>query len=495
MRLYRSLQWKLAFSYTLVTVLIVLVLGFILLLLMREGVQGTADRSYIETTVSLLEAEAREVRVWLDQPEPDRDSVNAWLQNRFGYMAAQSNYRGRGYVVDAEGNLIGTSSGWPESLSLGEPIPSGLVPGFDHIWSGVLAGETTDAMRYYDGTQATIVVLIRGAQRQLRGALIFTGTPPNVSPALLGFGGVLLLLFAAATLLVGTAFGWLASRGLVRRLNAMMQTTEAWGRGDFSQVIRDKSGDEIGQLSRRLDQMAEQLQGLFQTRAALAATDERNRLARELHDNVKQNVFAAAMQIGAAKALLDQGAVAARPPLLEAEKLAQQARDELTGLIRQLRPAALEDRGLAEALRAYVAEWSQRFQIKADVRVQGERALPLEIEQALFRVAQEALANVSRHSAASKVAVELIYNNEGVALGIGDNGKGFALEAAQRKGIGLESMRERMEALGGYLQVVSQAGAGAHIVASVRHRTHESFRPAGSEHDEGLSQVGQTRQV
>lgn len=470
MRLFQSLQWKLAFSYTLVTTLVAIILGIIVLLLMRREVQRAADSNYIENIAYRLEQDARELRAWLDQPEPDRDSINVWLQSRFGFMPRPGSYYGSAYVVDAEGRLMASAPAWPGILA-GEAIPNGTAPGFDFIWPEVLAGETTDVVRYYDGRQATIVVLIHGAQHQLRGALIFTSTLSDISPALAVFGGVALLLFAVAALVVGTAFGWLASRGLVRRLSAIAQATEAWGRGDFSKMIRDNSGDEIGEMARRLDRMAEQLEDTLQTRAALAATDERNRLARELHDSVKQNVFAAAMQIGAAKALLDQDPAAARTPLLEAEKLAQQARDELTGLIRQLRPATLEDRGLAEALRAYVAEWSQRFQISADVRVQGERAVPLEIEQALFRVAQEALANVARHSGASKVAVELIYDNDDVALGIGDNGKGFALEAAQRRGIGLDSMRERMEAVGGYLQVVSQAGAGAHIVASVRHRS------------------------
>ncbi len=494
MRLFQSLQWKLTFTYTLTTVLAVLTVILLTLLLMREGIQRALADYYIDSLAHRLEFESKELRAWLDRPEPDQDSVNAWLQNRFGYLAVQSNYGGRVYVVDAEGNLIGASSGWPELLSPGEPIPSGLVPGFDYMWPRVLAGETTDVLRHYapgEG-EATILVLIHGAQRQLRGALIFTGTSSNLAPELAAFGGILLLIFSTAVLLVGTAFGWLASRGLVRRLNTIARTTEAWGRGDFSKTIHDHAGDEIGEMARRLDRMAEQLQGTLQTREALAATDERNRLARELHDSVKQNVFAAAMQIGAARALLDQDPSAARTPLLEAEKLAQLARDELTGLIRELRPAALEGRGLAEALRNYVAEWSQRFQIGAEMRVQGERAAPLEIEQALFRVAQEALANVARHSGASQVTVELIYTNDSVALSIGDNGKGFALEAAQHRGIGLESMRERMEAIGGYLQVVSQAGAGAHLVASVRRRSPNLRRPTGSEYDEAKSQVGHT---
>jgi NarL family two-component system sensor histidine kinase LiaS len=171
------------------------------------------------------------------------------------------------------------------------------------------------------------------------------------------------------------------------------------------------------------------------------------------------------MQIGAAQALLPQQPATAQTHLAEAERLAHQAQQELTTLIRELRPAALEGKGLAAALRDYVADWSRQNEIAAEVRVQGERPLPLVVEQTLFRVAQEALANISRHSAATAAEVHLAYEAQQVALTIADNGHGFQTGAVNGKGLGLRSMRERVEALGGHWAIESGPSRGTKIEA------------------------------
>ena len=99
------------------------------------------------------------------------------------------------------------------------------------------------------------------------------------------------------------------------------------------------------------------------------------------------------------------------------------------------------------------------------MRVQGERTLPLLHEQSLFRVAQEALANVARHSKATKVTVQLVYEKDASMLTIVDNGEGFDPEKTKRRGVGLSSMQERMAVIGGTLQLFSQPGGGTRIVA------------------------------
>jgi signal transduction histidine kinase len=196
----------------------------------------------------------------------------------------------------------------------------------------------------------------------------------------------------------------------------------------------------------------------------LAVTEERNRLARELHDSVKQQVFATIMQLGAARVLLERDPNAARVHLLEAEQLAQQSGAELSLLIHELRPVVLGDKGLAAAIQAYAADWSRQSRIEADVRARGAAALGPLAEHALVRVAQEALANVARHSQASAVTVALELASDAATLTIADNGCGFELGAISR-GVGLDSMRERLEALGGRLRVESKPGAGTTIEA------------------------------
>jgi NarL family two-component system sensor histidine kinase LiaS len=192
--------------------------------------------------------------------------------------------------------------------------------------------------------------------------------------------------------------------------------------------------------------------------------EERNRLARELHDSVKQQVFATIMQLGAARVLLERDPPAARLHLIEAEQLAQQSGVELSLLIHELRPIALGDKGLAEAIQSYAADWSRQSKIAAEVRTRGAGALAPAAEHALVRVTQEALANVARHSHATAVTLALELADDAATLTIADNGRGFDASTTSR-GVGLDSMRERLEALGGRLSVNSSPGAGTTIKA------------------------------
>jgi len=202
--------------------------------------------------------------------------------------------------------------------------------------------------------------------------------------------------------------------------------------------------------------------------------EERNRLARDLHDSAKQQAFAAAAQISAARKLLSDNPEAAETHIKEAERLTLALRQELTSLIQQLRPAALEGKGLAAALSEYSQEWSRQNGISAEVRVQRQRLLPLEIEQTLFRIVQEALANIARHSKAKRVEIELIYTRDSVSCSIHDNGVGFDPKTS-KKGFGLRSMSERAEGIGGNLLIESDQGEGTSI--SVNFLINETPEP------------------
>jgi len=228
-------------------------------------------------------------------------------------------------------------------------------------------------------------------------------------------------------------------------------------------------GYTIQQVERARDrnqQLVDELQAAQQRLRELAVIEERNRLARDLHDSVKQQVFAVSMQLGAARALLDEGNKA-YGPVSEAERLARQAGAELTTLIRELRPAGLESRTLAEALQEHVTAWSRQNGIAAELKAKGAASIPLANEETLFRVAQEALANVARHSQARHVTVELSNRDDEILLMVDDDGVGFDMGSIE-KGIGLDSMRERLETIGGRLDISSQASRGTRIAAIVR---------------------------
>jgi NarL family two-component system sensor histidine kinase LiaS len=139
----------------------------------------------------------------------------------------------------------------------------------------------------------------------------------------------------------------------------------------------------------------------------------------------------------------------------------------LTTLINALRPPGLESRTLANAIRENVNVWSRQNNIASELRIDSTITVNQKTEQAFFRVLQESLANVARHSKADKVTVELKSENDAIVLIIEDNGIGF--DAKQIiKGIGLESMQERLNAVNGKVDVISEKTKGTQVTAKVR---------------------------
>jgi len=241
--------------------------------------------------------------------------------------------------------------------------------------------------------------------------------------------------------------------------------TAVWRQGNFTTMIQDESADEIGRFGAELNEMAAELQALLQTQQKLATLEERHRLARDLHDSVKQHLAAAALQIGAAAAQLSQNVTAAEASLTQAGELTHQAQRELGAIIFALQPTTLGRQDLTAALRGYAASWSRQFGIVVAVDTVGERPLPPEVEGALFRFAQEALTNVARHSQADSVQVNLRYSTDELQLTIRDNGRGFDPDAAPKGGFGLQNMRQRMAELGGETMFDAAPGMGTVVTA------------------------------
>ena len=214
------------------------------------------------------------------------------------------------------------------------------------------------------------------------------------------------------------------------------------------------------------EQLLNELQTTQQKLRDLAVVEERNRLARDLHDSVKQQVFAMSMQLGAARTALSE-TDKAYSSVVEAERLAQQAGAELTTLINALRPPSLENKTLTAAIREHVEEWSRQNKIETDMAIDSNVSVNRQGEQALFRVLQEALANVARHSKASKVVVTLKSEKDDITLIVEDNGVGFDTKRIT-KGVGLDSMGERLTAVNGNLEVSSLKPQGTRVIAKVR---------------------------
>jgi signal transduction histidine kinase len=211
----------------------------------------------------------------------------------------------------------------------------------------------------------------------------------------------------------------------------------------------------------------------------LSTIEERKRLARELHDSVTQTLFSIGLTAEAASELVEADPARARAQLGRLQELTRAAMAEMRSLIFELRPAELETEGLAAALRKHVEVLRRLHGQEIELRVEGDRRLPPDVEKGLLRIAQEALGNALRHSGADHVLLTLDAHDSRVELGVTDDGSGFDPgEAAQRsRRLGLTSMRERAEALGGTLSIDSEPGEGTTIRVEVRTGGRRDPRP------------------
>ena len=199
--------------------------------------------------------------------------------------------------------------------------------------------------------------------------------------------------------------------------------------------------------------------------------DERAHLARELHDGATQTMVSAKLLVESAVDQLERERCPPPPALQRALARLTESLNEVRRISHRLRPAMLDELGLPAALELLGREWDESRAFATTVHVEGEpAALPEEVKTALFRVAQEALANIAKHARAREVAIELRFAEGGVALRVVDDGRGFEAESVQldpKRGIGLRNMRERLASIGGRFEVHAFPGAGTRIAADV----------------------------
>ncbi|WP_217571631.1 GAF domain-containing sensor histidine kinase [Streptomyces sp. GbtcB7] len=208
---------------------------------------------------------------------------------------------------------------------------------------------------------------------------------------------------------------------------------------------------------------------LYERSRELTIAEERSRLAHELHDAVSQKLFSLRLTAQAAAALVDRDPARAKGELHQVAMLAAEATEELRAAVIELRPAALDEDGLVATLRTQIQVLDRAHSARVTFAGHGVRALPAAQEEAVLRVAQEALHNALRHSGAGRVDVTLEKRGTGTVLRVSDDGSGFeptAIRAAGRH-LGLVSMRDRSSGVGGTLNVESAPGKGTTIEMEV----------------------------
>jgi len=472
---FQGLSWKLTLSYTLVTVatwlvIEILLIGGVSFLLVNSNL---IPSTLIYATNTFI---APQVADYLDQPQPDVESLTKWMEAAFAdglTFRSPGNPNLKFHLGDLDQNAImiildqnlNQLVGIPSSVELA--ANSITQDNLQLIEAAQMGEKTSGRISSISGGFLTTAVPVFNDNGDVLGIIlmVLTYPPPGSLTQALSLVGVSLIIFTLAAGMVGTVFGYFTARGLTGRLRRISSAANAWSQGDFTVFIQDKSADELSQVAQQLNRMAEQLQHLLQTKQDLATLEERNRLARDLHDSVKQQIFATTMQIGAAKAVLGQDADETMKHMDQAEYLSRQAQTELGSLISELRPVTMSEAGLISALEDYANAWSQQNAVELEFVISDIPTIRTEAEQALFRVTQEALANISRHSQATSVKIEMSGLNSEIVLTIIDDGIGFDLPEVSEKGMGLSSMRERMQAVGGQLDIESHPGGGTQLIA------------------------------
>ncbi len=275
----------------------------------------------------------------------------------------------------------------------------------------------------------------------------------------------LVLMGAVVATVLGNAFVLWRRLGPLERLIDTMERVNLNEPGLRTPVERADSAD-VARLGEAFNRMLGRLEE-DRTRAARtvlrAQESERARVARDLHDEVNQSLTAVLLRL---EASAEQAPLALREELRETKAVATLAMQELLGLARELRPAALDDLGLDAALRTQVEQFGRRTGISARLEIaDGPHRLTADQQLVVYRVVQESLSNVARHSGAQKVWVGVRRNGDRTAVRIVDDGRGFdvAERGNGRAGLGVAGMRERALLSGGRLEVRSRLGGGTTV--------------------------------
>ena len=275
---------------------------------------------------------------------------------------------------------------------------------------------------------------------------------------------------------------WLIAGPLARRLRAITRTSQRFATGDLDARIGDQHADEVGVLAQQFDDMAGTLTQSIVTLRDLAQQNselarqvettaiqaERLRLARDLHDDIAQQLFSLSAQAAALPEQFGQDPALGATQAQAVAALADQTLLDLRAILVDLRPSQVQQRGLAEALQELCRRWqaAQGITVETAIVLNG-RYLPSGVADGIYRVAQESLSNVARHAEAHAVFVSVVEGQRQITLSVTDDGHGF--EPAHTTGghFGLVSMQERAGALGGTLVIERDTHQGTTVRLTV----------------------------
>ncbi|OJX47920.1 MAG: hypothetical protein BGO78_05220 [Chloroflexi bacterium 44-23] len=269
---------------------------------------------------------------------------------------------------------------------------------------------------------------------------------------------------------------WLSYRYLNRPLRQLLRGVRAVTSGDMNVTVPVTSQDELGELAESFNQMTGELnsrsQQLSQTSNELkikeaqlkvATLEERQRLARELHDSVSQALYGIALGARTARTQLERDPAKVAEPLDYVLSLAEAGLAEMRALIFELRPESLQNEGLLGALTKVSDAVRTRHKLDIVTSFCSEPDISLDAKEMLYRITQEAIYNVIKHASATRIEITLMMKDGKLILEVRDNGKGFDPQGSFPGHLGLQSMRERVANCNGELLIISQPGQGTTV--------------------------------
>jgi signal transduction histidine kinase len=279
-----------------------------------------------------------------------------------------------------------------------------------------------------------------------------------------GFIVVIVWLIVAV---IGTVSILLVIRNFTKPIIKLTKAThEIAQTGDLTKTTAVVNrADEVGQMSQAFDQMIDRLQKT-EGRLAQVAAEERNRLARDLHDAVSQTLFSASLIAEVLPRLWDRNQAEGRRRLEEVRQLTRGALAEMRTLLLELRPSALVEADIGYLLKQLGESINGRSRIPVTVEIAGDVAMPNDVKIALYRIAQESLNNIAKHSGAQTAKVNLDCGPEQVVLRIADDGHGFDVAANSQKSLGMGIIRERAREIGAALKIHSTIDKGTIITTA-----------------------------
>jgi signal transduction histidine kinase len=260
--------------------------------------------------------------------------------------------------------------------------------------------------------------------------------------------------------------GVLITRGVVARLDRLASAGGRLGDGALEQRVAEGPPDELGNLERRFNAMAEKLEAARAAERRVVEDDarasERSRIARDLHDAVSQDLFSMGMLAGGLEKALREGELRHRARAMR--ETAEGAMQAMSELLLELRPSALDEGGLVLALDRLCGAYRTRLGISIEAELHAVNVAPAG-ELAMLRLAQEGLSNAVRHAHAGSISLALRGQGDKAVLSIKDDGVGFLQSGPDGHGVGLRQMRDRVAELGGGFEIDTRPGIGTVVRA------------------------------